>query len=92
MQSTRLRVEAKVGRELECAEPGARPAKMKAIVQSKKNQLFLGKDQTWVAERTCALDFKSCMDAMEFCSANQIREVEIVLVEHPNLNARIDGP
>ncbi len=52
---------------------------MRALVQSKETQLFLGQDQDWTQERSQAKDFGSAAEALDYCLKNQIRQIRIVL-------------
>lgn len=52
---------------------------MKAFVQSKDTQLYLGPNGDWVQDRSQAMQFKTASEALEHCLKHHIERVRITL-------------
>ena len=52
---------------------------MKVFIRSKETGEFLCKTKEWSKEMSCALDFKSSIEALTFCGKHRIANSEILM-------------
>jgi hypothetical protein len=66
---------------------------MKVLIQNRETKEYLTWTGAWTASRDEAMDLCTSTQALEYCNARGLYNMEIILAfEDPNYDMRITGP